>query len=440
VGIATGLNTSDIITKLMAVDQVPLNKMIQKQTSYKSQISAYGDLSSSLSSFRSSLLALKAGALKTTTASASQTSAKEDLLTATVSATAATGSYSVKVDKLATGQRISSQLFTSPDVTFNTGTMVVGTGNNLKTVTIDESNKTLSGIAAAINKSGADVTATIQQVEGSYKLVLSSNDVGLQSRIQVTTTNNPGERSPSLEVFDRDREFGGPMHVSQDAQDAQVTIDGTTTSSPTNKVIDAIPGITMDLKKVSTEAVTLTVSKDQAVKQDDINAFVTAYNAVMSKANSLANNDTGALKHDGTLDGIVRQLKGITTTMFAGHSLVEMGLTHDKTGVMQLDTNMFSKFTAADSAGLAQTVATMSDTLRTSVGTMISSAIQTKKSNLTSKISQLDVEKADLQTNLDKKKAGYVKKFAALETIVSQLKASGDRMAAMTSGSTTSGK
>jgi flagellar hook-associated protein 2 len=441
IGVATGLNTSDIITKLMAVDRVPLDNMTQKQSDYKSQISAYGDLSSALSTFRNTLYTLKTGVTRTSTASVSQTSAKEDIFTASVSSAVTDGNYSVSVDQLATSQRLYSPAFAGPNAPFNAGSIRISVGGNTKTIQIDRDNYTLSAIKDSINKSGADVTATISRDNAGYRLVLSANNIGAQNKMRIITTDEAGGVNNSLDNFSYDLEFGGGMKVSQEAQDAQVTVDGRTLTSATNKIVDAVAGITMDLKKTSSEAVNLSVSKTQEVKQDSMTAFVAAYNTVMSKAKDLANTDTGVLKNDGTLDSIVRRLKSITTNNYGDHSLAEMGITHDKTGAMQFDGARFTNFTAADSSGFYKTIGAMSDSVSSNIGAMISSAIQSKRSSLTSRVSRLDVEKADLQASLDKKEASYRKKFSALETIVSQLKAQGDSMTSMLSGSTsTSGK
>jgi flagellar hook-associated protein 2 len=446
VGVATGLDTTAIINALMAVDKQPLNKMQAKQADYKTQISAWGDLSSSMSALRTALYALKSGVTKTTTAVASQTSTNKTLLTAAVSSKAANGTYSVTVDQLAVGERLSSKAFDTADAAFNTGTLIVGTGANLTTVNIDSTNNTLTGVMNAINKSGTNVTASISKDDAGYRLQLSANSVGAGSKIQVITSDDSSDNN-TLNNFFQDREFGGAMQVSQSAQDSRVIVDGRTTTSSSNTVVNAIGGVTMKLTQSSTEAVNVTVSQNQAVDTTNISAFITAYNATMAKAKDMAVNDptlqtgaqTGVLKNNGTLQGIIRQLQNITTSQYSGHSLVEVGITHDKTGVLQLDTAMFTKFSTADITGLSQTIGNMADTMTGNIGTMITSSIQTTKVNLTSKVSRLTQQEAELQTNLDKKKAAYVKKFSALETTVSQLQSQGTSMTAMTSGNT-SGK
>ena len=51
-GIGSGLDVSNIITKLMAVEQLPLTKLQNKATGMQTQLSAFGQMQSLVSSFQ----------------------------------------------------------------------------------------------------------------------------------------------------------------------------------------------------------------------------------------------------------------------------------------------------------------------------------------------------------------------------------------------------
>ncbi len=110
-GLGSGLDVNGIITKLMAVEQAPLNKLNSKEASYQSRISALGSLQSSVSALNASIASL--------TPSSSQTAASKyisykasvtdsSIASASAVSTSTPGSYSLEVTQLATNHRIST--------------------------------------------------------------------------------------------------------------------------------------------------------------------------------------------------------------------------------------------------------------------------------------------------------------------------------------------
>jgi flagellar hook-associated protein 2 len=110
-GIGSGLDISGIISKLMQVEQQPLNKLNTQEASYQSKISALGSLQGAVSSLNSALASL--------TTSAGQTAASKFIAykaslgdssigTASADSKAATGTYSLEVSQLASAHRLST--------------------------------------------------------------------------------------------------------------------------------------------------------------------------------------------------------------------------------------------------------------------------------------------------------------------------------------------
>ncbi len=54
-GVGSGLDVNGIVSQLMAVEQKPLTQLQTKDSQVNAQISAYGTLSSSLSSFQTAM-------------------------------------------------------------------------------------------------------------------------------------------------------------------------------------------------------------------------------------------------------------------------------------------------------------------------------------------------------------------------------------------------
>src|SRR5690606_30666603 len=128
-------------------------------------------------------------------------SSDESGLTATGSATADPGTYNVDVRNTPKSHALAPDRYARSDAILGTGKLVFtfvalrydGTNNITgqtinperasKTITIDDSNRTLSGIRDAINKANMGVTATIVNDGNGYRLLMNSSDTGVENAI-----------------------------------------------------------------------------------------------------------------------------------------------------------------------------------------------------------------------------------------------------------------
>jgi len=101
-GISTGYDTAQLIEQLMAVERRPVLLMQKQQSQIKTRSDAWRDVASRLSSLKS-----KAAALKSTSVFnvKSVTSSADKTVSAAADSAAATGTYKVWVDRLATATR-----------------------------------------------------------------------------------------------------------------------------------------------------------------------------------------------------------------------------------------------------------------------------------------------------------------------------------------------
>ncbi|WP_374359268.1 flagellar filament capping protein FliD [Pseudoduganella danionis] len=118
-GIGSGIDVNTIVSKLMAVESAPLADFDKKSASYLAQVSAFGNLSSALSSFQGSLSSL-------TSASSFQslisTPSDSTVMSATANSTAQPGSYRVSISQIAQAQTLASGGYKST-------TAAIGVGN-----------------------------------------------------------------------------------------------------------------------------------------------------------------------------------------------------------------------------------------------------------------------------------------------------------------------
>jgi flagellar hook-associated protein 2 len=105
-GLASGIDTDQIIKDLMKAERIPLDKLFQKRQIVDWQRDAFRDINLSLSKFRDAFSKMR---LQSTYNAFGLTSSNESLLTGTASSTAAPGSYDVVVENLAKVAKLQSE-------------------------------------------------------------------------------------------------------------------------------------------------------------------------------------------------------------------------------------------------------------------------------------------------------------------------------------------
>jgi flagellar hook-associated protein 2 len=129
-------------------------------------------------------------------------------------------------------------------------------------------------------------------------------------------------------------------------------------SSPTNRLTNLINGVTVDLKKTTTEPVTVEAQRDTAVTVEKVRALVDALNGAIStlKSNTAydaATGSRGKLQGDSTATGLRFALSGALsmavkglTGKFTSGSTVGIGVGRD--GLITLDADALSEALAED--------------------------------------------------------------------------------------------
>ncbi|MSP23589.1 MAG: hypothetical protein EXR75_00185 [Myxococcales bacterium] len=273
-GLATGLDTNALIAGLRQAESVPLARNQAQQRDLKSARDA-------LSSFLSKLVDIKTKAKDLDTAAEFSaytiTSSDDTSVVASSAGTAAPGSFSVQVNKLAFATRTKSKSVASAtNALTQAGTIGITIAGTTTAVAVT-SEDSLVAIATKINTSGAKVNASIVNEGSTSRLLISGKDSGVANQVTYAETG----------TVDLDLDLGANTY--QNAQDAEIKIDNQfTVTRPTNKFTDVVQGVTITPKKITgnppvTEApVTVTVAADAAAQEKKIRAFVDAYNSAVS--------------------------------------------------------------------------------------------------------------------------------------------------------------
>lgn len=461
-GLFSGLDTDQIIKQLMSLERRPLVNLENKKAAYDVKVSSFGSLSSSLSKLRASLASLKEESIYSLTAASSD----ESVFTASASASASEGSYSIKVNRLASKQSLYSEAFAAETdpvadlATYGTQKIRIQVGGGAYTdITVDSSNNTLAGIRDAINASGSGVAASVVKIDDStgYRLLLSSESTGASQRISVqvdedgdgtfeeataeTDAAGLSRLAFNPESYDVDGNAvvgAGVANLSQSqaALDAELVVDGLTLVRGSNEIDDIITGVTLRLAGTSAEAKTLKISKNLSKVTANVENFVERYNSAMSLVRSLAipvREEGQVLSGDSTARGIMTTLRSTVTTPFAGYTPADFGLSHDRSGTLTLDASRLAAAAEDDLQGVLDTFDAMAESLEDSLDDYVKTLIPAKTDGLKRSIDIIDKRIENTELRLEKKESTYRRKFMAMEEMLAELQKSSDFLEAQLS-------
>ncbi|MGA2164002.1 MAG: flagellar filament capping protein FliD [Solirubrobacteraceae bacterium] len=263
-GLSSGLNTSEIISALLGVERAPITHLTDEQITLEGQRTQLQSIQSNLTKLTFDAQELGSPTLFNT--SQAVTSSEPTRVAAATTAGAAVGGYEVEVTQLAnSGQRTFT--FKSPAAA--------------ETLTIDgkeievAAGATIEDLVKAIN---SDSTATV------YAAAVGKEAV-------VLSTRETGAKAAYIEVADPGGTLVEQAGLAKEGVNAQYTIDGVAGTSASNKLTSAIPGVTLELKALTTTTGPVTVdvqppgpSVSSIVTQ--VQAFVTLYNSTIGAINS----------------------------------------------------------------------------------------------------------------------------------------------------------
>ena len=430
------INVSSLVSQLVAATEAPRQALINDQTQQvTTRISALGQLKGALSTFQSALAALdSAGSFQVETAN----SGAPGTFKATAGSGAPAGTYNVTVTALASAQ----QLLSNPVGALGTGTLSLSLGATSFSVTVDSSNDTLAGIAAAINTASGNpgITATVLQGSDGAHLLLSSTQSGAANTIQVSETDG-GNALAALTYG-----TGNTANYTQEApaQDAAFSVAGVSFTSPSNTVSNAMSGVTLTLLGTSPTSGTppvatpglLSIANDTATIESNIQSFVTAYNTLRSTLVQLGGYDSstgtaGPMMGNAVLNGIQSQVQQalysvVNTGSSTYNTLASIGITTSRDGSLSVNSTTLSaalgsNFSAVSqlfsgAGGVAQSLDTdISGALGT--GGSITSAGQT----LTAQEKSLTDQSNQLQTQMAALSASLTQQYSALNALLSSL-------------------
>ncbi|NOY62780.1 MAG: flagellar filament capping protein FliD [Gammaproteobacteria bacterium] len=463
-GIGSGFDSANLVDQLINAEREPATKRLDsREIELQAQLSSFGSLKGALSAFQDTAKSLQSS---TIFQGRQATSGNSDAYTVRASSIASVGSYSIDVNQLAQSNKLASASFSAVDSEVGYGTLSFEFGTytfdgsdiengftanadkTTKSVEISAGKNTLSDIRDAVNAAEIGVRASLVNDGEGFRLVFASADSGDNSALRITASDssdasNSDNQGLSQLVFS---ETTRNMSRTAKGLDASITIDGLAITSATNKLSEAISGVTLDLRQVTTETSTINVALDTASASSAVSDLVSNYNALVStiSASSGFNFETkegAVLLGDATVRGVSLQISAVFGNFVSGapgdfKTLSDIGISVQRNGTLSLNSE---KFDAAMDANLGDVGRLFTapkgdnnlgfaDQLESVIGRLLSDngIVGARTEGINDRISDINTQRRDLDERLSSMESRLRKQFIGLDTLLSRLNSTSD--------------
>ncbi len=344
-GLISGLDTNEIIAKLMELEAKPRIQMANRRDQASSALDSLKTIDIKLGA-----VSLAANALSRPSGwtMRSATSSNTGAATASASLGAAPTNLSFTVDSLARAHGLAT------GAAVGATTTVIASGGS---ITVD-----VGGVATVVPVGGGTLDEVAAAINGAgLKLRASTVNTGNGDRLQVDATTTGAATEFTLAGLDP---VAGGTVVTTEAADARLTL-GTgpgaySVTSSTNVFTGVTPGLTIVAKSISTGPVEVTVASDATAIADRVSALVDAVNAALTEISTQTAYDP-ATKKASTLTGdagvrrISQTLVRAVTDAVSQSGLGSAGLagvSMDRSGKITFDRDTFTAKYAEDPAAV----------------------------------------------------------------------------------------
>lgn len=358
-GAGSGVNMAELASQLATAQFAARSERLTlKSETLEAQISAASSLKNSISLLASALgervrtgdLAVKPQVANATVATASSPAG-----------TTGTGTYSLEVLSLASGQTLAGPAFTASSDVVGAGTLTLRFGTTSGSSFAEDpdhaavsieipSGSTLAGVAQAINAAKSGVTAYVANTTDGAQLVLKG-PTGELNGFVVEASETPGEEGLAALAWNPSS-GGDPARLLAVAADAQFELDGLPMSSASNETGAIAPGLSLTLTGTNVGAPTQIgfsspIDNIASTMQDLTEALNEIVGELNTATNALAGgplaSDPGARAFKRTLSGLGTLVIMPSAETGAPRTLSDLGLAIQRDGTFRLDTTRLQK-------------------------------------------------------------------------------------------------
>lgn len=456
-GIGSGLDVKSIVSQLVALEKRPLDTLKVQAATVETKISAFGQVKSLVST-----LSDAASKLSSVTGwnNVTATSSNEAAVTASAIGGTMPTSFSVEVGGLAKAQAQASGVLIPVGGMLGNAKLRIELGQwslsqaafmprmPSSPVDIDiTSDDTLASVASKINGASLGITATIITIPNAdgqgttgERLLLRGTGTGADAAFELSVTDEDLGDS-----FDPSKLLPDPVSITRPV-DARATINGIEVTSSTNTFTNAVSGVTFKALKVTDPGapVEISVAKDNSAVQQNIEAFVKAYNDINGLLSEATKYDPGTkvaglLQGDSTAIALQNALRAAVQSVSSNssvfRSLSDIGVSQQRGGNLTIDAGKLSKaleqpnelkamFRGADvlsDQGIAVRIKNVTTALLGSDG-----FFNTKQSSLERMLAVNAKEQDRVNARANSVETQLNRKYSALDSRLSGLKALND--------------
>lgn len=424
-GLASGIDSTALVEKLMQIEARPLNLLSQRQAAYGIQLSTIATLISGMKALGSAAETLKTSGVTVN----SSTGSFSDF---TVSGTAATeGRYEIRVNRLAQEAKARTSVgysSTTDEALVPDGTLQfkldAGSASEL-TYTFDTTGKSLGTIVSDINANAPKLVASIIHDGTDYFLTVSRRETGHAGADVDAANGLVISQQPGV----------GFMNVTQQAANARVYVDDLAVYRKTNSFSDVISGVTFTLKAASDTDVTLSYARDNSASAANVQKLLDAYNSVAGTIRKELRSDPKR-NPDERLKGTFLQtmqrvlqdkLSAVVHTTGTVRTLADIGVELQKDGTLILDRTTFDAAAARDpdavnalfqkaSTGVADTYKAISDNYTKTNGNN-TGLLLSQQAAVENAVKVLTERTEKVQKHIEATRERLLAQFAAMERV-----------------------
>ena len=358
----SGIDTTTLVSSLVQAQFAAKTAQLKgKYDTLTSQISAVSSLKSTISDFADAVANLVKGG----TLQSQPVSSNSNVLGATALSGAKLSGLtaSVTVSQLASAQTaVTRTAFASSSTVVGEGTLTLKLGTATYDaggamtgftqgsaaaidITIDSSNSSLSGIAAAINAKKAGVTASVVTNNDGTAYLSLKGATGAAQAFTLEASSTSGDLSQVAVGVG-----AANMGVTSQAKNAKLSVDGVAVERASNEISDLIDGVKLSLTGTSSVPVTLTASTPTTALTNAVNDFVDTYNQVIATVRTDTDPITGVLRSDPAAKTLQSSMQALVSKVLLPNAapgepatLAAIGVRTNRDGTLEVDADQLTQ-------------------------------------------------------------------------------------------------
>jgi len=446
-GMASGL-PPNIVEQIMEAERIPVKQMEAKKTKDEDKLKLLSELSEKVTKIPTAVEELVGiRGFKNSKLS----SGDDKIVNGVVDPEKAVpGSWQLEILQLAKKAGVKSSGFPDKDKTLaGAGYLRFETTKGERDIYISRNESTLEGIANAINRSQAGLTAQVVESGKSdsekFQLLITGLETGKNNNIEF----------PRVYLLDGEEDFEFEQTIK--GQNAKIKLDGFEMELQDNVAKDIIPGANLELKQANpNRPIIISVKEDFEVIGGKIKEFVDAYNEALSwiqgqaklQKDKSGRERLGPFGGDSLIRSVENKLRQIILQPQMGtessiQRISDLGIEFNRNGTLNFSQDKFNKMLTSNPAEVAKFlrgnlfstgfIPNVKNSIR-SLTNDTTGPLGNRKKGIQDRIKQIDERLERKESQLIKKEESLRKKFSDLETKMSKLQSQGASFGAMQGG------